>query len=187
MESTWGPVALSSWEHIDGMEEAERRPTLGRKGSYRGCFRNLSTALTCGPPIFGPGFMLSWGLKVLFRVPPGPSSSGKSLPPTPDFSALSSPLCCPWLWVPLPGNERTETCPFQVLFSKKMLNMSRVMKGGTGSYYKFMCDYVSDPVLGKRLNYSRFPKVVSEMRTIKSLALHLAPRKSSLNLNYYYH
>lgn len=74
-----------------------------------------------------------------------------------------------------------------MLLLKKILNVSHPVREGTGSCYKFMFDYIFDPVLGKRLDYSRLPKVISEMMIIESSAFHLVPRKSSLNPNYYYH
>lgn len=77
--------------------------------------------------------------------------------------------------------------PFQVLLSEKILNMSHSVKSGTGGCCKFMFDYIFDPILGQRLDHPRLPKVISEMMIMKSLAFHLAPKKSSLNLNYYYH
>lgn len=57
------------------------------------------------------------------------------------------------------------------------------MRDGTRGIF----DYIFDPILGKRLDHSRLPKVISEMMITKSLAFQLVPRKSSLNLYYYYH
>lgn len=50
-----------------------------------------------------------------------------------------------------------------MLLLKKVLNVSHPVREGTRSCYKFMFDYIFDPVLGKRLDYSRLPKVISEM------------------------
>ena len=165
---------------MDEMEETESWERASeRKGVYRGCLRVSPPSLTWCSPFFGLGFMLSHeGLPALWSP---------SHPATHSCFLWSLYILGQGLGGCFQEMKGQKLVPFQVLLSEKILNMSHSVKSGTGGCCKFMFDYIFDPILGQRLDHPRLPKVISEMMIMKSLAFHLAPKKSSLNLNYYYH
>lgn len=137
MESTWGCVAVSSWEHVSGMEEAESWDPAPEERRLQRMPWDLSVSLTWHSSVFGSSSTLYWSHKVLWTRPilvPPPLES-PSHPPThswlPDFSDPSSPLLSLALGV-ASRKWKDKTCPFQIL-AKKILNVSHQMRSGTGN------------------------------------------------------